>query len=140
MNNDPPEFLFDAMHAPKIACGNYEASANPVKVKLESPKKSPVPRREQTDDEREAVKCLKEQVTYPPASWDKRFARDLLTTTITEKEAAQVWRLFHKYRRQTRHRDKDRLLEVAANCAAPDLRKSAQVADERQRIAATKKP
>lgn len=72
MNNDPPEFLFDAMHAPKIACGNYEASANPVKVK--------------------------EQVTYPPASWDKRFARELLTTTITEKEAAQVWRLFHKYR------------------------------------------
>lgn len=121
---DPPEFLFEAMHATKIACGNHEVSANPIRVLLEAPKKkTPVPRRDQTDDELKAVKCLKEQVTYPLASWDKRFARDLLTTTITEKEAAQVWRLFHKYRRQIHHAEKSRLLEVA---------------DERQRIAATK--
>lgn len=123
-----------------MACGNREVTANPVKVKLEAPKNPPVPRRDQTDDERQAVKCLKEQVTYPPASWDKRFARELLTITITEKEAAQVWRLFHRYRRQIAHKDKTRLLEIAANLAAPDLRKLAQEANERQRIADTKKP
>lgn len=119
MKTEPPEFLFDAMHAPQMACGNHEVSANPVKVMLEAPKKTPVPRRDQTEDEREAVKCLKEQVTYPPASWDKRFARDLLTTTIT-------------------HEDKKRLLEVAERLAAPDLRKLAKEAEERQRIATTK--
>ncbi len=139
-NGQPPEFLFDAMHAPQIACGNHEVSANPVKVKLEAVKKEPVPRRELTRDEHEAVKCLKEQVTYPPASWDKRFTRELLTTTITEKEAAQVWRLFHRYRRQIAHKDKARLLEVAANLAAPDLRKLAKEDAERRQIAVTKTP
>lgn len=138
MNNNPPEFLFEAMHSPQIACGNHEASANPIKVKLEAPKKAPVPRREQTVDERKAVQCLKEQVTFPPASWDKRFTRDLLTTTITEKESAQVWRLFTRYRRQIRHPEKARLLEVAERLAAPDLRKLAKESEERQRIAATK--
>lgn len=64
MNTDPPEFLFEAMHAPQMACGNHEVSSNPIQVLLEAPKKkTPVPRRDQTEDERKAVKCLKEQVT-----------------------------------------------------------------------------
>lgn len=138
MNANPPEFLFDAFATTALPCGNREVTANPVKVKLEAPKKSPVPRRDQTEDERKAVKCLKEQVRTPPACWDKRFIRDLLTATITEKESAQVWRLFHKYRRQIHHAEKTRLLEVAAHFAATDLRKLAKEAEERQRIAATK--
>ena len=138
MTDDPPEFLFDAMHSPQIACGNHEASANPIKVKVEAKRKAPVPRRDQTEDECKAVKCLKEQVTFPPASWDKRFTRELLTTTITEKESAQVWRLFTRYRRQIRHPEKARLLDVAEKLSAPDLRKLAKEAAERQRIAATK--
>jgi hypothetical protein len=138
MNTDPPEFLFDALATTALPCGNREVTANPVKVKLEAPKKAPVPRRDQTEDERQAVKCLKEQVNYPVASWDKRFARDLLTTTITEKESAQVWRLFHRYRRQIRHPEKARLLEVAEKLAPPDLRKLAKEAEERRQIAATK--
>jgi hypothetical protein len=117
-----PEFLFHAVETVALPCGNRETTGNPVKVKLEAPKKSAVPRRDMTPDEREAVKCLKE-VRYAPATWDKRFARDLLTTTITTKEAAQVWRLFHKYRRQIKSPARDRLLEIAKQLAAPDLRK-----------------
>lgn len=135
MTDDSTEFLFDAMHSPQIACGKHEVSANPIKVKL---KAAAVPRRDQTEDERKAVQCLKEQVTFPPGSWDKRFTRNLLTTSITEKESAQVWRLFHRYRRQIRHPEKNRLLEMAQRLAAPDLRKLAKEAEERQRIAATK--
>jgi hypothetical protein len=140
MKSAPPEFLFDAIATTALPCGNREVTANPVKVKLEAPKKAPVPRREMTWDEHDAVKCLKEQVTYPPASWDKRFARELLTTTITEKESAQVWRLFHRYRRQIKHWKKAELLEVAAKLAAPDSRKLAKEAEERRCIEATKNP
>lgn len=118
-----------------------EPPALPAKLEAPpAPKKAAVPRREMTWDEHDAVKCLKEQVTYPPASWDKRFARDLLTTIITEKEAPQVWRLFHKYRRQIIHSRKDYLLTIAAKLAAPDLRKQAAQEAERQRIQATKTP
>ena len=143
MKTDPPEFLFDAIATTALPCGNREVTANPVQVKLEAPKKAPVPRREMTWDEHDAVKCLKEQVTYPPESWDKRFARELLTTTITEKESAQVWRLFQRYRRQIKHWKKAELLAVAEKLAAPDSRKlakEAKEAEERRRIEATKQP
>jgi hypothetical protein len=140
MNIDPPEFLFDALATTALPCGNREVTANPVKVKLEAPKKAPVLRRDQTEDERQAVKCLKEQVNYPPASWDKRFARELLTTDITEKQAAQVWRMFYRYRRQIQHPEKERLLKVAAHFVTTTLRTLAKEAEERRRIEATKQP
>lgn len=63
-------------------------------------KKGAVPRREMTKDEQVVVQCLK-GVTTPPACWDKRFIRDVgYGGLITEKEAAQAWRLFQKYRRR----------------------------------------
>lgn len=107
------------------------------------PRKSAAPRRVMTADENVMVECLKRQVTTPPACWDKRFIRDVgHGNQITEKEAAQVWRLFHKYRRQITSLDKQRLLDLSQHHAAPDLRKQAalerQAAAERRRIAATR--
>lgn len=132
--NQPNEFLFDAFATTALPCGNREVTAKPVKVKLAAPKKLPPVRRALTTDEMTAVKCLK-GVTTPPACWDKRFIRDVgVGDTITDKEAAQVWRLFHKYRRQITCAGKQRLLEVAAACAAPDLRKLAAAERERQMV------
>lgn len=88
------------------------------------PKKGAVPRREMTPDENLIVAYLKRQVTTPPACWDKRFIRDVgCGGLITEKEAAQAWRLFQKYRRQISSPAKERLLEMAKHLAAPDIRK-----------------
>lgn len=102
-----------------------QAEPKPVREKVPPVKKGSVPRREMTADEQVAVKCL--QVTYTPASWDKRFARDMSSiTTITEKEAAQVWRLFHRYRRQITHPHKEHLLQLAIQRAAPELRRKPQ--------------
>lgn len=57
-------------------------------------------RRPLTAEEAQAIQAL-QRVTYLPGSWDKRFARDVsYLTTITEKQAAQVRRLVHRYRRQ----------------------------------------
>lgn len=110
--------------------GEYEVSADaPVPashMKLVKPASTrpPVPRRDMTPDELVAVKLLGEQVTYTPASWDKRFAREhYQMTTLSEKESAQVWRLFKRYRRQIHHPEKERLLALAETLAAPELRR-----------------
>lgn len=80
-------------------------------------------RRPMTPCELEAVKCLG-QVRYPPASWDKRFARSMSgMTTISDKEAPQVWRLLKRYRRQISSPHKANLLMMADELAAPDFRK-----------------
>jgi len=98
----------------------------------------PVERRVMTPDEMEAVELM-HSVTYPCASWDKRFMRNLAgCETISEKESAQLWRLFIKYRRQIGHRDRDRLLAIAAPLAAPDLRKLEAARREQARIDAKK--
>jgi len=87
--------------------------------------KSPVPRRVMTPDEMQAVEQMR-VVTFPVASWDKRFFRSLYgTETISEKEASQLWRIFIKYRRQMAFPDKTRMLALAEGLAAPDLRKLA---------------
>jgi hypothetical protein len=89
-------------------------------------------RRPMTACELEAVKCL-QQVTYPVASWDKRFARSMSgATTITDKESPQVWRLLKRYRRQISSPNKANLLVMADELAAPDFRK--QQAQELTRI------
>lgn len=86
----------------------------------------PVERRPMDVTEIEAVRCLG-QVRYPPASWDKRFARHmgemLHPGTISEKEVPQVWRLFKRYRQQIAHPQKALLLNTAEELSAPDLRK-----------------
>jgi len=90
-------------------------------------------RRPVTPDEAVAVKYLG-HVTYPVASWDKRFARHMGEVEgITDKEAPQVWRLFKKYRRQIACPDKARLLALADTLSAPDLRKEAALREIREK-------
>lgn len=80
-------------------------------------------RRPRTDDENVAISQMA-CVRFPVGSWDKRFYRSISSVdTITEKEAAQLWRLFIRYRKQVRSPDKGRLLALAEKLAAPDFRK-----------------
>ena len=93
----------------------------------------PTPRTPCTDDEKTAVEALA-RVSYPVASWDKRFSRQLSPAGLTEKERPQVWRLFVKYRRQINCPRKAELLKVAETLAAPDFRKQQVAANEQARI------
>lgn len=82
-------------------------------------------RRRMTEDELLAIAAMR-GVTYPVASWDKRFMGALSSgETISQKESVQLWRLFIKYRRQTNFPDKPRLMQLASSLAAPDFRKIA---------------
>jgi Spy/CpxP family protein refolding chaperone len=98
--------------------------------------KTPAVRRVMTADEAVAVKCIRAQVTFSVGHWDKKFMRGL-PDEITEKQAAQVWRIFKTYRRQIQHERKAELLAMAERLSAPDLRKerreAAQVAQEKAR-------
>ncbi len=80
------------------------------------------PRTPCTEDEAIAVAALA-TVSYPPASWDKRFNRQLSPAGLTDKERPQVWRLFIRYRRQISHPRKAELLRRAEAMAAPNFRK-----------------
>lgn len=82
----------------------------PEKPKPATPKKTAVELRDFTPDEALMVEALR-PVTYPVASWDKRFMRGL--TRISERGAVQLARIFVKYRRQINHPDKQRLLAIA---------------------------
>lgn len=88
-----------------------------------------------TDDEKTAVEALA-RVSYPAASWDKRFSRQLSSSGLTEKERPQVWRLFIKYRRQINCPRKAELLKLAETLAAPDFRKQQAAANEQAKIEA----
>lgn len=82
-----------------------------------------VKRRMLTLDEMQAFKRM-HVVTFPVASWDKRFFATLAADDmISERESAQLWRLFIRYRRQMSFPDKERLLKVAQALSAPDFRK-----------------
>lgn len=100
-------------------------AAVPAAPKAEkSPKlpKEPKPRRDLTADEAIIIPLLS-GVSYTPASFDKRFAREIQgVQQITEGQSQQVWRIFKRYRRQISHLDKDRLLAIAQTLAADDLR------------------
>ena len=91
-----------------------------------------------TLDELTAFESL-QGVTFPVASWDKRFARSLNGTSLSDGERPQLWRLFIKYRRQINHPQKQRLLAFAETVAAPDLRKQAILAEQQARIDQLKK-
>ena len=94
-----------------------------------------VQRRPITPDEKTAIFLL-QGVTFPPASWDKRFARNIVHgDTITEKEASQVWRLFKRYRRQINHPHAAWLLAIAETLAAPDFRSQRAAQEAEARIA-----
>ena len=92
-----------------------------------------------TDDERIAVEALA-RVSYPPASWDKRFSRQLSPEGLTDKERPQVWRLFIRYRRQISHPRRAELLRKAESLAAPDFRKQQAAANEQARIDELRRP
>ncbi len=74
--------------------------------------KTPAVRRPMSADEAAAARCIWTQVTFPVGHWDKRFMREL-PEEITEKQAAQVWRIFRTYRRQIKHPRKAELLAMA---------------------------
>lgn len=98
---------------------------------------SPIKRRLMTPDELQIVERM-HCVTYPSASWDKRFMRMISGgEMISEKESEQLWRLFVRYRRQMIFPDKARLLKEAERKAAPDFRKVQ--ADIRKAALATQK-
>lgn len=90
--------------------------------------------RQRTPDEQLAISQMR-WVTFPPCSWDKRFYRDLTSGShISEKQAAQLWRLFIRYRRQMEFPAKDKLLKIAEVLAAPDFRKEQAKARELRRL------
>lgn len=105
----------------------------------------PIDRRLTTPDERNVILAMRRTVTFPVASWDKRFFHHLLEMEdrgtesihfrITDKEAPQLWRLAVRYRRQwCRTADDTRLLRVAESLAAPNFRKQQRAAREQERI------
>lgn len=97
--------------------------------------KPTVQRRLMTPDEMQAVERMA-CVTYPVASWDKRFMRSISSgEMISDNEAAQLWRVFIKYRRQMDFPDKERLLRFAEEHAAIDFRKLKVQEQEKQRLA-----
>ena len=96
----------------------------PLSPKTEKASKSlrePKPRRNLTADEAIIIPLLA-GVSYTPASFDKRFAREIQgVAQITEGQSQQAWRIFKRYRKQIKHPEKDRLLAIAATLEA-DLR------------------
>lgn len=100
------------------------------------------------DTDELAAKDLLQTVTYPVASWDKRFARHIgEMNTISEKEVPQLWRLLYKYRRQWQHGKKPYLLSKALRLSAPDFRKveaakrdQARIDEMKRKYAEVRKP
>lgn len=91
-------------------------------------------RRPLTPEESEAVWAL-HGVTFPVASWDKRFAHQLNKDShITERGAAQIWRLFLRYRRQINRDLFARLRPIADLRSAPDFRKQQAAQNEQAKI------
>ena len=94
------------------------------------------PKHPLTNNERKAIKSLY-GVTFAVASWDKRFARDVLfpaldTEILGVKAVPQLWRIVQKYRRQLRGSPEERgeLLKLAVKWSAPDFRKVNAAANE----------
>ncbi len=113
---EPPPAAVEALVVPNVEAAGVEEGT-----------RKGVLRRAVTPDEDAAIRCLGEQVGYSPGTWDKKFAGEIYgrrgSGMISEKEAAQVWRMFRRYRRQIQHVEKERLLEVAALHAATEARK-----------------
>jgi len=66
---------------------------------------NPLPRTPFTDEQRRKAALLS-RCTFLPASWDKRYARDIWALAqdadggLTEKQAAHLERMYWRYRRQ----------------------------------------
>ncbi len=101
----------------------YEQELAAWRAKHEAPKPRSAPKvrtqaeyREPSPDEAMMIKGL-EGVTYPAASWDKRFMRGLVR--LTESGSVQLARIFIRYRRQVQHPEKERLLALAHTIYQP---------------------
>jgi len=102
----------------------------------------PSPKHPLSERERLGIEGLR-QVTFPVASWDKRFFRDVLLPSLTtgelgDKSEPQLWRIFVRYRRQIDVLSKEELLTYAAVRSAPDFRRqraSARAQEEREKYA-----
>jgi hypothetical protein len=96
------------------------------------------PKRPLTADEADAIVMLS-CVTYPVASWDKRFAAHLWSCLksgqIGVKAVPQLWRIFIRYRRQTSGARKAELLKLADGLAAVDYRKQARIDEAKAKYA-----
>ncbi len=87
------------------------ATGKPRRASTPKPERPKLEYRDLTSDEDTMLACLKSQVTFPIGCWDKRFVRGM-GRRITESGATQLRRIFHRYRRQIRHDDKERLLSI----------------------------
>lgn len=91
-----------------------------------------------TEEELKAINAI-DGVGMPSGSWDKRFRRDALahakyTREISDKAAAQLWRLFIRYRRQIPGMILMELMKIAEERAAPDFRKQQAALNEQAKI------
>lgn len=97
---------------------------HPPKPQKEKPKAE---MRELSDDEALACSVLG-QFRCPPASFDKRFCLNMALTNmadsheISDRGAAQLWRIIYRYRRQISHPRKAHLLKIAEEKKAEDFR------------------
>ena len=80
--------------------------------------------RDMTDVERRAASALR-SARYAPATFDKRFARNLRVESgkITDKQATIMWRNVWRYRRSISDAD---LVETARRINAQDVTSSGQ--------------
>ena len=91
------------------------------------------------DGEEVDQKSLNRPPLMPCGSWDKRFRREVLCNAevsgkISDKAAAQLWRLVIRYRRQIVHPEKSVMMKIAEEKAAPDFRKQNAAANEQAKI------
>lgn len=92
---------------------------HPPKPPKEKPKAE---MRNPSDDEALACSVLG-QLKCPPASFDKRFCRNMENAEqISDRGAAQLWRIIYRYRRQIHHPRKAHLLKIAEDMKASDYR------------------
>lgn len=92
---------------------------------------NPSTHRDMTDDERSAAAMLK-GVSFPMLSYDNRMGKsfwqrvDAGSPKITERETPQLWRIFHRYRRQIHShpggwQEFKRLVNYARDHSAPQF-------------------
>ena len=109
-----------ALYAPNLAPQTAQVATAPA------PKRGKPVWRPQTPIERRARDALA-NVTFPVASSHKRFARNLMGPSdaagghpaITDKQAAYLWHLVWRYRRQIPSAD---LVEHARRLTLPDVK------------------
>lgn len=108
----PPFVKVEASHGGRRPRSDWEISEiRPWPVKpLPKEERAPLKREPVTDIERRAIR-ITAGVVFPPATWAKRFCRDLrsmldvcehqhATPKLTEKQREALWKTVHRFRRQ----------------------------------------